>query len=213
MKDGICRIVGSGEFFSRDFEHSDGDFIIAADGGYRHLSAVSVTPHLLVGDFDSMSDRPDGIETIEHSPIKNDTDTGLAISEGISRGYDKFVIYGGTGGKRPEHTIANIQTLTGLEEKGLRGYIIGDGNIITVIKNRTMTFPEGMSGYISVFSVGERAKGVTLQGLKYEISDAVLTCSHPLGVSNEFTGKESSISVTDGTLLLMWHDENKIFIW
>ena len=212
-KSGICRIVGSGDFSPDDFATEKGDLVIAADGGYRHLMSVNVAPDILVGDFDSLNERPDGIRTIEHSPIKNDTDTGLAITIGVEEGYSRFVIYGGTGGKRPEHTIANIQTLIGLEEKGFCGYIVGNGNIITVVRNRTLTFPEDMNGYISVFSIGEYAGGVSLKGFKYEISEAVLKNSHPLGVSNEFTNSEAVITVSDGTLLVMWHDEKTRLIW
>jgi thiamine pyrophosphokinase len=45
---------------------------------------------------------------------------------------------------------------------------------------------------------------VTLAGLKYPLSDAVLTCDMPLGVSNEFTGAPASVSVREGTLLVLW---------
>ena len=51
---------------------------------------------------------------------------------------------------------------------------------------------------------GEEARGVTLRGLKYELTDAALTCGMPLGVSNEFLGKEACISVADGALFVLW---------
>ena len=48
---------------------------------------------------------------------------------------------------------------------------------------------------------GEKAEGVTLRGLKYELTDAVVTNSFPIGVSNEFIGKEAAVTVRNGTLL------------
>lgn len=55
---------------------------------------------------------------------------------------------------------------------------------------------------MSVFSWSEKSEGVYLRKLKYELNDAVLTNSFPLGVSNEFIGEESSITVKKGTLLV-----------
>ena len=39
--------------------------------------------------------------------------------------------------------------------------------------------------------------------MKYSLEDAVLVKEDPLGVSNEFEGKESRVSVKDGMLLLV----------
>ena len=64
--------------------------------------------------------------------------------------------------------------------------------------------PDYVSGYVSVFAHSERVEGVWLKGLKYELQDAVLTNSYPLGVSNELIGKEASISVKNGTLLIVF---------
>ena len=70
-------------------------------------------------------------------------------------------------------------------------------------KDESVTFPETDSGYLSVFAYSKKAEGVTLKGLKYELADACLTDSFPLGVSNEFVGKKSSVDVRKGVLLLV----------
>ena len=47
------------------------------------------------------------------------------------------------------------------------------------------------------------AEGVYETGLKYELKDAVLKKECPIGVSNEFMGIKSRVSVRKGTLLLI----------
>jgi len=61
-----------------------------------------------------------------------------------------------------------------------------------------------MKGYISVFSLDTESKGVTETGMKYSIDNYTMKNNFPIGVSNEFTGKNSSISVLDGTLLIVY---------
>ena len=68
-----------------------------------------------------------------------------------------------------------------------------------------------MDGMVSVFSP-DRTTGVDLVGLKYPLSDACLTSSVPLGVSNEFVGVESKISARDGVLIVMWNEDAKRFV-
>jgi len=138
---------------------------------------------------------------------KDDTDMAAAIKLGRERGYTRFALYGGTGG-RLAHTLANLQLLDGLACQGCRSFLVGEGTVSTAIHNGTLSFPASMSGYLSVFCASGRAEGVTLSGLKYELSGATLTGSVPLGVSNEFTGTDARIAVENGTLLVLWQGKN-----
>lgn len=181
----------------------EGDLLLAADGGLTHLERRGLTPHLIVGDFDSLGRVPEGDNIIRHPVEKDDTDTMLAIKTGLERGYRDFVLYGCLGG-RLDHTYANLQALTFLARRGASGWLLGEGLAVTAIRNGRLDFAPEHEGVISVFCPNGEARGVTLTGLHYPLRDAVLTSAFPLGVSNRFTGEAASVSVEDGTLLVMW---------
>jgi len=182
------------------------DYIIAADGGFAHAMSLGLTPHCVLGDFDSLGYVPEDATVF---PVeKDDTDAMLAVRHGLSLDYTEFLLYGSLDGPRLDHTVANFQTLQYLADRGARGWLIGKDSIVTVIKDSALSFPGAFSGNLSVFCMGEDARGVTLTGLQYPLENGCLTAGFPLGVSNHFTGKESRICVKDGSLLVIWDREN-----
>lgn len=197
-----CYIVGAGEVTELSFDPEEEDLVIACDGGYEYCKKWNKKVNLVIGDFDSLGYVPEHPNVIRLKPEKDDTDTACAIRAGLEQGFQRFIVYGGTGG-RISHTIANIQLLCSLARKGCYGILIGKDVWYRVIYNEEVCFPRGMSGYLSVFCMGERALGVYERGLKYPLEDATLVKENPLGVSNEFTGKESMVSVKEGMLLLI----------
>lgn len=201
MKNGICFVVGAGTDYGLDFCPCKGDFVIAADGGLLHLERQGISADLVIGDFDSLAEAPEHLHRIVLKAEKDDTDMLAALREGIKAGYQEFRIYCGTGG-RIDHTLANIQALAWLSQKGMRGFLFDRDTTITAVTDSRICFEKIPEGYLSVFSHMGRAEGVDLIGFKYELHNAVLTNTFPLGTSNEFIGKESSISVERGTLLV-----------
>ena len=199
-----CYIVGAGEMTGNFIPPDKGDFIIAADAGYQHLERLHITPDLIVGDFDSLGTVPEGPNVIRHPVMKNDTDTMLAAKIALERGYRNFLIYGGLGGARLDHSFANIQMLAYIADHGGTGFLTDNGQTITAIKDRSLVLSERLSGTISVFSNSSVSEGVTLEGLLYPLENAVLTSTFPLGVSNAFTGQRAKITVKKGTLIVMW---------
>lgn len=197
----ICCVIGAmdpGEIIL-----PEGALTIAADGGLAHLKRQGLTADLIVGDFDSLGWIPEGPNVIRHPVEKDDTDMMLAVKTGLERGCRRFLMYGGLGG-RLDHAYANLQTLTWLAEHGAQGWLLGGGMVATAIRNGQQDFAAGHQGTISVFCPDGEARGVDLKGLYYPLEDAVLTSGFPLGVSNQFTGGPASVSVRDGTLLMMW---------
>ena len=167
------------------------------------LKARGIEPDFVMGDFDSLGYRPDHPNVETHPVMKDDTDLGLAVRWALAHGYRRLVMAGALGG-RLDQTIASFQTLRGLTDAGAQGWLIGCGWVVTAVQNGTLAFPAGMEGTVSVFSSGDAARGVTLRGLLYEITDAELRCAMPLGVSNSFTGAAATVRVTDGTVFVLW---------
>lgn len=206
MKERICYVVGAGENYGLDFRPVTGDYVIAADAGLCYLDEQGIRADLVIGDFDTLKSIPEHPNTIVLSAEKDDTDILAAVREGIRAGYTSFHIYCGTGG-RIDHTMANLQVLACLSASNMRGFLFDQGTVITAITNGRLCFEKIPCGYISVFSCSDKAEGVTLRGLKYELDSVTLTNTFPVGVSNEFTGRESSISVSDGTLFIVFPKE------
>ena len=206
MELGICHVVGAGEFCPRGLTPGPGDLVIAADGGFAALEGLGRSPDLVVGDFDSLGHRPDHPHVVALPVEKDDTDMHSAIRLGWERGYRAFRLYGGTGG-RIDHTLANIQSLAWLASQRGRGWLVGPDWTATVLSDGgALTLEAGRQGMVSVFCLGDRAEGVDIQGLKYGLSDGVLTADYPLGVSNSFLGRESRVSVRRGKLLVLWYE-------
>ncbi len=199
-----CYIFGAAQGNPQNLKILKNDLLIAADGGYETVKKLKLKPDILLGDFDSLGFIPEFEgEIIKHPTIKDDTDTMLAIKTGLNRGFKRFVLYGCTG-KRLDHTLANIQALSYIANHSAQGFIFGDGYCITAIKNGKLTFKPRDRGNVSVFSLGDGAEGVNIKGLFYELDNASINYDFPLGISNEFIGKSSEISVQKGILTIIW---------
>ena len=197
-----CFIFAAGTFFGLRERPAPGDFVIAADAGYRTCQKEGIIPDLLLGDFDSM-EQPD-FPNIHRSPVeKDDTDSLHAMRIGLEKGYTDFVLYGGTGGSRVDHTIANIQSLLFLVSRCARGRMYGDGVIYRVIHDEKLRFSAACQGTLSLFCIDGQARGVSISGLKYSLDNYTVTSCFPIGVSNSFTGSPAEVEVKDGTLLII----------
>ena len=183
----------------------EGDLVIAADAGYRTCLRLGLTPDLLIGDFDSMEEPADFAHILRVPVEKDDTDTFLAAKTGLSRGCTVFHLYGGSGGERLDHTLANLQMLLWLRDHGAWGYLYDRQFTYTAIQNEEIVIPRQKTwALLSVFCLGEDARGVTETGVQYPLQDAVLTAHFPLGVSNHILAEEARVRVEKGALLLCW---------
>jgi len=176
--------------------------VIAADSGYLKASPLGLSPHILVGDFDSIPaeamPREGEVPEIITAPAeKDETDTMLACEIAIGRGCGNILIAGGFGG-RLDHELSNIFWLENLKDRGVNGVMTDGYSILSVIRDETVELA-GHDGYFSVFALD--CCTVTLSGCKYPLDHAELKRNLPYAVSNEFAAEKAVIKAEGAAIL------------
>ena len=184
---------------------SEYDLIVCADSAYLAAKKENVTPHLVIGDFDHGTGmHPDQNEkNIVTVPCeKDDTDTMLCLKYALEQGVGDITILGGIGG-RLDHTFANLQTLAYAEKNGAHARLLAENDEAFLLSGSIRLPKRDEAWYLSVFAYDGVCHGVTEKGTKYEVENATLDTSFPLGVSNEIVSDFAEISVKEGRLLVI----------
>ncbi len=180
-------------------------FLVAVDGGLRHLLSIHQIPDLLIGDLDSVT--PEQIDSmasqaveIQRFPIeKNETDLELALLEVTRRGYEEIFLVGALGG-RIDQTLANLFLLQLPELAGLKIVVIDGTQELFVIRDRAQI--TGAPGdTLSLLPLTGSAEGVTTVGMRYPLVNETLYPDRSRGISNEMLESKAFVTLSKGTLL------------
>lgn len=198
-------IFTGGEIFAENIHErpEDGDIVIAADSGYKNALLLGVKVDIFVGDFDSYEgELPDTVEVIELPREKDLTDTQVAFGVALKMGADNIYIIGGLSG-RLDHTLSNLAILEDAEARKV-GAVIADGyNRVRYLKNSSIIIAKTDYRYIGLLTVGEKASGVEIDGVKYPLKNAKLNRREQYAVSNEITGNCAFIAVRKGGIFII----------
>jgi thiamine pyrophosphokinase len=179
--------------------------VIAADRGAVWCLAAGITPDIVVGDMDSITEevfqtiKAKGIEIARYDRKKDMTDTQIAMDMAVSRGADNIDIIAGIG-SRFDHSMANVHLLYRALKRNVAAKIITGNHEIFLIKMKTTIYNESGT-LISFLPLGLHAEGVYLKGFEYELEDAELNMDFPVGISNVITSDTAEIQVGEGILL------------
>ncbi len=204
-------VVAAGELDPMDLRLLDrADLVIAADGGAGLLDRHARTPDLLVGDLDSVE--PSLVERlaaagtrIDRHPVDKDaSDAELAVAAAMSTGAGSVVMLGAFGGPRLDHELANVLLLA---DPALAGHDIravrGVSTVRALHSGGRMAIDAPVGSLVTLLPVGGDVTGVTTDGLRWPLDDAVLRLGRSRGLSNEVTARSASIRVGEGTLLVI----------
>jgi thiamine pyrophosphokinase len=182
-----------------------GDWLIAADGGMRHLRALGLTPALLIGDLDSVDPversalEARGTRLQVHPTDKDETDLELALLHARAQGAREILVVGAFGG-RLDHTLANVALLA-LPELQACAVCLTDGPTDAVLVRGTLHLHGRVGDHVSLLPIGDDALGVRTNGLRFPLRGERLACSRSRGISNELTATEAVVSLESGLLL------------
>ncbi len=179
------------------------DTVIACDAGYQNCQRLGVRPDIILGDFDS-APQPDRSDLVVLPHVKDDTDTHYAARLALEKGFRQVLFLGALGGRRIEHTLANLSTGLWLAKQGIDVVLADENSWITYVRpGEVKRYERGEYLYFSVFPMEGSADGVCIKGAFYPLQNARLTAEFPLGVSNEFTDDAIEVSTQHGALLIV----------
>ena len=187
-------IVSGGELneeFTLSVLREEAGCVIGVDRGMEFLYHHQIMPSYIVGDFDSVDqtiatyyrDETD-VPIREFNPVKDASDTEIAIRLAMTLGCKEMIILGATGG-RIDHL---------LDPQNRIRLIDGD----TVIKK-----DEAYGPFFSVFPLGAEVYHFNIEGAKYPLTDHTLSPYDSLCVSNQWLEDEVKISFMNGIVILM----------
>ncbi len=192
------------------------DKVFAVDKGLEYIDALKIQPDYLIGDFDTVQadvlskyekERTGSYQIIKHPPMKDETDTELAIDLAISLHADCITLLAATG-SRMDHVLANIELLEKATANHVQMYLVDSCNKIQLLDADTVAsvhiLNAGQHGkYISVLPFTDIVEGLTLKGLLYGLSNATVKKGSSRTVSNEIINDVAEISIKKGKLLVI----------
>lgn len=182
------------------------DLIIAVDNGLARLHLLNLTPHILIGDFDSLDpqllDLYPNVTKLKFPTHKDSTDTELALEWCTNEGVRELVICNDLGG-RFDHALALVQNLSALVDVGVSACIESQTQQVVFLTAHTAIL--GKEGYLLTLLAWEgEAEFLDSTGLEYPLQGLKLSPGHPRGISNRIISSEASIQVVSGKVLAVF---------
>jgi len=144
-----------------------------------------------------------GAEILEYNPMKDATDTELAIELCLELAAKEVTILGASG-SRIDHTLANIHLLYGLLKNKVKASIVDEWNKVYLIEEDTILHKDKLHGpYLSLLPFMDAVKGVYLTGFKYPLTDHTMYPYKSLGISNEIIDNTAKIKLQSGILIVI----------
>ena len=182
------------------------DLVVGVDGGARYARPLDVTVDVVVGDQDSFSglEQQDvsNTEVVSYPAEKDETDLELALLYAEARGADQIVMVGALGG-RMDMTIANILLMTHPGLSSCKVEVWHGEQTGWTIRPPGGDIAGHPGDTVSLIPLGGDASGITTEGLKYPLQEAVLTFGPARGISNLLEQPAAHVALSEGLLLVV----------
>lgn len=192
------------------------DWVIGIDAGNAFLLEHGLRPAIAVGDFDTLPPQTlvqlqqMGVAVQRHPAEKDATDTELAVDLALAQGYQEIWLFGGWG-SRWDHSLANVYLLEKAQRRHARLVLWSPHNCAFLAETGLQQIPKSAAPYLSLLPLDRKVVGITLQGVRYPLADAVLMRGEGRGISNEIVAEQATLRVESGTLLLCLSSDTPVF--
>ena len=183
------------------------DIVIGVDGGAATCFDASVTPQLLVGDFDSLDPAvlaeatKLGVPVRSYPSDKDETDLVLAIDEARSLGVTGLTVTAATGG-RLDHTLGVLAALAGaasllpsIHEPDLTGWLLS-------VNGRTSVQVSGIGATLSIVPFTQMAR-VSASGVRWPLESADIPGTDTVGISNVVCANDARVTIEAGVAYVL----------
>lgn len=193
------------------------DRLIGVDSGTLVALELGYQPDLAVGDWDSVSTRERRrlLMSLSHlvlSPDKDRSDFYYALQAALQWVPEEIIALGFTGGRSDHHLAALFDMAAIAEESGKT-----DGGI--ALKAFRSMGPEAEYHFlaggvrrwvgklkkgqtVSIFSLAPQTQGVSIEGFRYPLHEALMTPSS-YGLSNVTQAAKQQVRIRKGQLLIV----------
>ena len=194
-------ILLNGEPYAGEID-AEGARVICCDGAYSWAKG-RVKIDELIGDFDSLSNLPEGLAITRYPAEKDMTDGELSIERSLDMGATEIVIYGG-GGLREDHFLGNLHLLCKAQRAGVRAELVTNFSRIFCAEGRVEL--NGLKGKtFSIIPFGGEAHILESGGFQYPLPERFVYGS-TRGISNVILEENAHFTVRGAVLAIVNFD-------
>jgi thiamine pyrophosphokinase len=217
-------IVANGPFLPKDIileASKNGRIIIALDGACDKLAKIGIMPHVILGDFDSVSEVQANFFGIKNTfnhideesacyignygikivPAKNQdsTDLAKAIQYCDKHNAAAIDIVCAVGGDRMDHTIANMRILRTAHQPQRSIRLLTEGQVLTFARNQNVLIQGEINDYCGIIAAPEGS--FSSQGLAYNGDNYKLTFGSD-STSNQLKEPVAHVNITGDVIII-----------
>ena len=205
-------VIGGDRPDPRALAHIPSDAtVICADSGLDHALALGLMPTVFLGDMDSVSpgalanSRRETWTVISYDPLKDQTDTELALQYASSQGYENITLLWGSG-DRIDHVLGVLAALSHESLSTVQNLVawIGADRVEILHAPRSYNDQVLIGTTVSLMPLGPSVAGVTTTGLQWNLNHELLAPQSARGVSNIAVLSDINIDIDTGVLALVY---------
>ena len=180
--------------------------VCCVDHGADACREAGLSPSLFIGDGDSVGEDTTAwleslnVEIRRFPPEKDRTDAQLAL-DFLAEKKDAFIVLSGGFGGRFDHLFSLLYSFVGTK---IRGCMADDREFLLVLQGgeRVEIEMEVVPKSVSLLPLSPECAGVSLSGVHWPLSGAVLRQDNPYAISNRLSAGENCIKVENGSGIL-----------